>query len=47
LQCGEIVALSGLDKAAAQRHAHTLVQLGYLEKSPKTGRFSLGKKVSI
>ena len=44
LGLSQIVALSGLDKAAAQRYVHTLVQIGYLEKSAKTGRFALGKK---
>ncbi len=44
LGLSEIVALSGLDKAATQRYVHTLVQLGYLVKSAKTGRFALGKK---
>jgi DNA-binding IclR family transcriptional regulator len=40
----DIAALSGLDKSAAQRFTFTLEKLGYLEKCPKTKRFSLGKK---
>jgi IclR family pca regulon transcriptional regulator len=44
LGLSEIAALSGLHKAAAQRCTDTLVQIGYLEKHPKTGRFALGKK---
>lgn len=45
LSLAEISKISGLDKPAAQRCVHTLVQTGYLEKDPQTGRFSLGKKV--
>ncbi|MEP0320941.1 IclR family transcriptional regulator [Bauldia litoralis] len=45
LGLAEIVRISGLDKASAQRCVHTLVQSGYLEKDPQSGRFSLGKKV--
>jgi DNA-binding IclR family transcriptional regulator len=41
----EIVEACGMDKSAAQRFTHTLVQLGYLEKCGDTKRFSLGKKV--
>jgi DNA-binding IclR family transcriptional regulator len=36
-----LAAASGLDKSAAQRFAHTLVQLGYLRKDPDTKRFEL------
>lgn len=45
LGLNEIVRLSGLEKPAAQRCVHTLVQTGYLEKDAQSGRFSLGKKV--
>lgn len=45
LGLGEIVRLTGFDKSSAQRSTHTLVQAGYLEKDPRTGRFCLGKKV--
>lgn len=47
LQMGlsEIAHAADLDKAATQRCVHTLVQTGYIEKDPKSGRFSLGKKV--
>ena len=45
LGLAEIVSITGLDKASAQRCVHTLVQSGYLEKDPRSGRFSLGKKV--
>ncbi len=44
LSLGELAETSGLDKAAAQRCAHTLVEIGYLESCPKTSRPSLGKK---
>lgn len=45
LGLGEIARITGLDKASAQRCVHTLVQSGYLEKDPQSGRFCLGKKV--
>ena len=45
LSLTEISKISGLDKPAAQRCVHTLVQTGYLEKDQQSGRFSLGKKV--
>ncbi|MFJ1260560.1 IclR family transcriptional regulator [Cupriavidus sp. CuC1] len=45
LSLGDIAEISGLDKSAAQRFAHTLWQLGYLHKNDKTRRFSLGSKV--
>ncbi|HEX5129098.1 MAG TPA: IclR family transcriptional regulator C-terminal domain-containing protein [Usitatibacter sp.] len=41
----EIAQACDMDKSAAQRFSHTLVQLGYLEKCGDTKRFSLGKKV--
>ena len=41
----EIAEACDMDKSAAQRFTHTLVQLGYLEKCGDTKRFSLGKKV--
>ena len=44
LSLGEIAQLSSLDKAAAQRCVHTLVETGYLEKEPRTARLMLGKK---
>src|SRR5258708_34505334 len=44
LGLSEIVALTGLDKPQTQRCTHTLVETGYLEKHPQTGRFCLGKK---
>lgn len=45
LSLGEIAAHTGLDKSATQRFAHTLWQLGYLEKDERTRRFRLGKPV--
>jgi DNA-binding IclR family transcriptional regulator len=45
LSLSEIASLAGLDKPAAQRCVHTLVQTGYIEKDAQSGRFSLGKKV--
>jgi DNA-binding IclR family transcriptional regulator len=41
----EVAEACGLDKSGAQRFTHTLARLGYLEKCPRTKRFSLGKKV--
>lgn len=41
----QIVARSGLNKSAAQRFAHTLYQLGYLEKDPSSRRYMLSKRV--
>jgi IclR family pca regulon transcriptional regulator len=41
----EVADACAMDKSAAQRFTHTLVQLGYLEKCPDTKRFSLGKRV--
>lgn len=41
----EIAAHTGLDKSATQRFAHTLWQLGYLEKDERTRRFRIGKPV--
>jgi DNA-binding IclR family transcriptional regulator len=45
LGLADIVRISGLDKPSAQRCVHTLVQAGYLEKDPQSGRFCLGKRV--
>lgn len=44
LSAAEIAELTGFDKSAVQRFTHTLLQLGYLERHPKTRRFRLGKK---
>jgi len=44
LGLSEIAGLTGLDKPQTQRCTHTLVETGYLEKHPQTGRFCLGKK---
>jgi DNA-binding IclR family transcriptional regulator len=41
----EVADACGTDKSTAQRFTHTLVKLGYLEKCPRTKRFSLGKTV--
>lgn len=35
MSLSEIAAASGIDKSAAQRIVHTLVQIGYLEKTPE------------
>ncbi|GGF77442.1 IclR family transcriptional regulator [Azorhizobium oxalatiphilum] len=45
LSLAEIARHAGLDKSATQRFAHTLWQLGYLEKDARTRRFRLGKPV--
>jgi DNA-binding IclR family transcriptional regulator len=44
LNLGEISALAGLDKSAAQRFANTLHVLGYLRKEPVSRRYSLSPK---
>jgi DNA-binding IclR family transcriptional regulator len=41
----EVADACGTDKSTAQRFTHTLTKLGYLEKCPRTKRFSLGKSV--
>jgi len=41
----EIISLTGLNKSAAQRFTHTLIQLGYLKKNPSSRRYSLSQKV--
>ncbi len=45
LGLADLATLSGLDKSATQRFAHTLWRLGYLEKDERTRRFRLGKRV--
>lgn len=45
LGLGEIAALTGLDKSAAQRFSHTLHRLGYLEKDPVTRRFRPARRL--
>ena len=45
LGLAELAALSGLDRSATQRFAHTLWRLGYLDKDARTRRFRLGKRV--
>ena len=45
LGLAELAELSGLDRSATQRFAHTLWRLGYLDKDERTRRFRLGKRV--
>jgi len=45
LSLTDIAAKTGLDKSGAQRFTHTLLQLGYLRKSPDTKRFELTPRV--
>ncbi len=45
LRLTEIAAATGLDKSAAQRFTHTLHELGYLKKDPKTKHYRLAPKV--
>lgn len=45
LRLTEIAAATGLDKSAAQRFTHTLHELGYLRKDPKTKHYRLAPKV--
>jgi IclR family pca regulon transcriptional regulator len=42
LSLTQISQISGLDKSACQRFTNTLVGLGYLEKNPRTRRYSPG-----
>ena len=39
LSLSQISEISGLDKSASQRFTNTLVELGYLEKDPRTRRY--------
>lgn len=39
LSLAQISEISGLDKSASQRFTNTLVELGYLDKDPKTRRY--------
>lgn len=41
----DIVELTGFDKSTAQRFTHTLLNEGYLNKNPKTKRYSLSVRV--
>jgi DNA-binding IclR family transcriptional regulator len=41
LSLSQLAAVTGLDKSAAQRFAHTLQTLGYLRKDPRTKHFAL------
>lgn len=45
MSLAEVAAATKMDKSAAQRFTHTLVQLGYLHKSPDTKRFELTPRV--
>ncbi len=45
LRLTEIAHATGLDKSAAQRFTHTLYELGYLRKDPKTKHYRLVPKV--
>jgi DNA-binding IclR family transcriptional regulator len=45
LRLGELIALTGLDKSAAQRFAFTLTALGLLQKDPSTRRYRLSPRV--
>ncbi|WP_340148718.1 IclR family transcriptional regulator [uncultured Sneathiella sp.] len=41
----EIIKLTGYSKSAAQRFTHTLHQLGYLKKNPRSRRYSVSYTV--
>lgn len=45
LSLGEMAELSGLDKSAAQRFAHTLRSLGYLHQDPVTRRYGVTSQI--
>lgn len=45
LSLNELASCAGLDRSTAQRMAHTLTVLGYLEKGPNGRGYVLGKKI--
>lgn len=45
LSLTDLVQISGLDKSAVQRYAHTLCHIGWLEQNLSTRRYRLGKRV--
>lgn len=45
LSLNELATAAGLDRSTAQRMAHTLSVLGYLEKGPNGRGYVLGKKI--
>ena len=45
LTLSQIAALADMDMSAAQRFAHTLTELGYLDKDPETKNYSLSPQV--
>ncbi|MES2530550.1 MAG: IclR family transcriptional regulator [Pseudomonadota bacterium] len=45
LSLNELAEQAGMDRSTAQRMAHTLATLGYLEKGPNGRGYVLGKKI--
>ncbi len=45
LSLNELAKQAGMDRSTAQRMAHTLAALGYLEKGPNGRGYVLGKKI--
>ncbi|PHQ68932.1 MAG: hypothetical protein COB93_09380 [Sneathiella sp.] len=45
LGLAEIIKLTGFSKSAAQRFTHTLHQLGYLKKDPRSKRYSVSHTI--
>ncbi|WP_377841674.1 IclR family transcriptional regulator [Bosea sp. UC22_33] len=45
LSLAEVAAHSGMDKSAAQRFAHTWIQLGYMRRDPESRRLELTPRV--
>lgn len=45
LSLNELATCAGLDRSTAQRMAHTLTVLGYLEKGPNGRGYVLGKRI--
>lgn len=45
LSLNELATCAGLDRSTAQRMAHTLTVLGYLEKGPNGRGYVLGRKI--
>lgn len=45
LSLNELAALSGIDRSSAQRMAHTLLKLGYLERGANGRGYTPGRKI--
>ena len=45
LSLNELAQLSGIDRSSAQRMAHTLLKLGYLERGPNGRGYTPGRRI--